>query len=294
MKNFFLSCISFILVVFACCSTYTIWELFLSCHIPPFDSQVEVVVSACRDPILQSVSPDGNYITYKADKKLRLLNLITGEETLLNAEGELWLSENWLLQEGYVDGESVFWLFDITTKTRVPLHSVSDIPDMVSRSDKERLLLNPRLLTLFQQANEVYFGSEKGTSIAILSLSGNLNNEEDTYILAPSRMFSGDSQVIAGFIEESAIPYKNLTYKNFIHFEDKVRFVVDGTTIMNQRGEIVVKGKERTISYGWSHDGRGIYFQPYRTSSFAGFLILPSSWQEPILKLKIPESYPVE
>ncbi len=270
----------------------------LSCHIPPSDPNVEVVVSACRDPRLYSVSPDGKYLVYGAEGKFWLRNLITGEEYLLSIGGELWLSDQWLLQEADIDNTRQFWIFDVTDKSQTSLQWVQGISGTTRRNDGI-LVFSPEVLTWFRQANMVYYAPESHLNIAVALSQDFKEYPQANYVLAsPRRHQSGDEQAIPAFLTENGISYVKVKSRYQYYPADPLpshneRFIATGTRITTPEGEPVVQTKELfgTI-HGWAYDDSGIYYQLPRLRD--GPILMPLfrvGQAQPILKLKVPETY---
>src|SRR5262245_17293103 len=96
-------------------------QLFPDCNAPLDNPNLEVVISACRNPHLRSTSPDGKYMVYGTEERdggLWLRNLMTGEEQPLFATSDYWISSEWLLQETKYKDVREFQIFDVRTKSQ--------------------------------------------------------------------------------------------------------------------------------------------------------------------------------
>lgn len=290
-------CIVFAGILILLCGGAWMWQS-LSCHIPPADSNVEVVVSACRDPYLYSISPDGKYLAYGSEGKSWLRNLITDEEQSLSIGGELWLSDRWLLQETNTANTRQFWIFDVSDESQTPLQWVQEISGTTRRNDGV-LVFSSDVITWFRQANTVFYAPESHLNIAVALSQDFKNHPEANYVLATPRSHqSGDEQAILTFLTENAISYVEVKSRYRYYPPDPLpshngRFIATGTRITTLEGKPVVQTEELygTI-HGWAYDDSGVYYQLPRLSD--GSILMPLfrvGKAQPILKLKIPEAY---
>lgn len=273
--------------------------LFSNCDALPEDPNVEVVISACRKPHLYSISPDGKYLVYGAEKQgIWLQNLNTGEEQALSAAGHYWLSDQWLLQEADIQGERLFWVFDVRDGTQTPLQWVHGMPGMTSRLDDETLVFSPEVLIRFQKAETVYFVPES-LKIAVALAPDFKTHPEDSYVLATPRSYRGrDPEAITAFLTDNDISYVEIKNKYYYYPPDPLpshngHFIATGTRIMTPAGKVVVQTQELFgVIYGWAHDDSGVYFQLPRLRNGPFLMLLFRVGKaEPILKLKVPEKY---
>lgn len=272
----------------------------LSCHIPPSDPNVEVVVSACRDPHLYSVSPDGEYLVYGAEGKSWLRNLVTNEEQPLPIKGRFWLSNWWLLQERNGQGVQKFGIFDIMDGTQLSLQWVSETSAKISHQENGELAFNEEILTWLQNAETVYFIPGTSLNIIVILATDFQSHPENNRILTisvtndPNR----EAKAITDFLTEERIPYTEIRSEYHNYLTDPLpshneRFIAAGTRITTPEGEPVVQTKELfgTI-HGWAYDDSGIYYQLPRLRD--GPILMPLfrvGQAQPILKLKVPETY---
>lgn len=292
-------CVIFVGIFILLCGVIYNWQS-ISCRFPPTDPNVEVVISACYNPVLHSISPDGKYMVYSAEEKTWLHNLATDEEQPLSIAGGVWLSEIWLLQaaDSTIYGRQ-FWIFDITDRSQVPLQWVQGMANTTFRQNDGTLIFSPDVLTWFRQADTVYYAPEGGLNIAVALSTDFKDQPEVNYVLATPRSHkNGGEEAIAAFLIENAIPYVEVKSRYYYYPPDPLlspneRFIATGTQITTLKGELVVETEELYgVIHGWAYDNSGIYYQLSRLSNGPALMpLLRVGQTQPILKLKIPEEY---
>lgn len=287
-----------IFLVLVCIGLY--FQVVWSCAIPPSDPNIEVVVSACRNPHLYSVSPSGRYLVYGAQGEgFRLRDLASESEEILSTSGRLWLSDQWLFQEEDRGNKRRFFVFDVTDKTRTPLQVANDLSGMIVRSDNEQLTFNQEVLERFKNSEYVYFASESRFNIAIALGSDFKDNPDSSLVLIlPAIRYGWDETAIADFLNKNSISYVELKSVYYAYSDEPLpshnrKFLAEGTRIITSDGANLVQTQEHygTIN-GWAYDDSGVYFQ--LPGVRGGPILMPlfsTGKAEPILKLNVPQGY---
>jgi hypothetical protein len=290
-------CVILALIALASCA-WLYQQIFPDCNAPLDNPNLEVIISACRNPHLHSTSPDGTYMVYGTEERdggLWLRSLTTGEEQRLSAYSDYWISSELLLQETKYEGVREFQIYDVQTKSQTPLQSVLAISGATSRLDDGTLVFSPEVLTWFQQADKVYYAPDS-LSIAIALASDFKSHPQANYVFATSGNSPRDSEAIARFLMENNITYVEI-HRGF-DFEHPLpshdgRFVAVGSRITTPGGEILVQ----TTKYidpitGWASDDSGVYFQSSGVQDPPIlFPLFSLGIRQPILKLNLPPEY---
>jgi hypothetical protein len=291
-------CIVLVGIFILLCGFIYNWQS-ISCRFSPPDPNVEVVISACRNPVLHSVSPDGKYMVYSAEGGTWLRNLVTDEEQPLSTGGRVWLSERWLLQEtDPTIHHRQFWIFDVTDGTQTPLQWVQGLADATSRRGDGILVFSPKVLVWFQQAETIYYIPQAPLNIAVALASNFKDQPEAGYVLATPRSHqSGDDEAISTFLTKNALSYIEIKSEYYYPLDSlpshNGQFVAFGTSITTSDGQSIVQAEEffGTI-HGWSYDDSGVYYQLPRLSNGPNLMpLFRVGKAQPILKLKVPETY---
>lgn len=304
-----LGCVAPILIVIVLCLGLPVGllEVYLwqHCLFAPSGSNVEVVVSACENPRLWGMSPDGRYISYGASTFLSgyrswLLDTVTGERRLDTCYGDWWLDNTIRLGGGYATQTANyggFWICDINDRSKVPAQRVDDIPGAITRSADGAETYSPEVVEWFRNADQVYYVSFHRWAVALGP--DFKSHPERAYVLASEREYFNPAPKL---LEENQIPYHKIGYPN------------DGSALVshNERFERPFWGGDRDFHmvdgarigpvydfnfgyddccriYGWAYDDSGVYGQG-STVPEGGMFPYPSKAQ-PIIKLNLPLEY---
>ena len=273
-----------------------IWQ---HCLWPPSGPNVEVIVSACEAPRLYSISPDGKYLLYTANRHGKYQSLLqdttVGEERPAFAMGRFWLSDT-LFVNGFVPQIMVA---DVSDESLIPLQWVQNIPEATFRNENDTLAFSPEVRNWFRSAEKVYFISWYRWVIALGP--DFKNHPEGNYILAtPNTARAGDEETIMKFLKDNQIAYTEVGYPN--NGSDLISH--NGRFVMPSRGTggfytvegtkigpfyDFIRDRKCCLAYGWAYDDSGIYVQGSTEGSSS---TVPSPGQvQPILKLNLPPEY---
>ncbi|RME44660.1 MAG: hypothetical protein D6791_12650 [Chloroflexi bacterium] len=288
---------------------YATWK---NCWFPPRDPDIEVVVSACENPRLYSVSPDGRYVLYGThmgtDPQFWLLDTTSGEVRPDPGCDEWWLTNTLRLGVGTPEEPPYgpygwsFSVCDMSDGSITPLRWVEGLPGTTFRREDGSLAFSPEVVAWFQNAEVVYYLSVHKFAIALAP--DFKAHPEDNYVLAtPRASRGGDREAILKFLEENEIPYIEIPFwENPLKRSHDGRFALEwrsGLVIVDEAGTELARyewgkgwlfGGQLTSSY-WAYDNSGVYFQLERTGRGSLFLFEPPGPIQPILELKVPGEY---
>ncbi len=275
-----------------CISLPIVWNDYYQleyCWFPPSGPNVEVVVSACDNPSLRSLSPDGKHMIYVTDQSESWLrNFSTGEvRPALITAAPIWLDNQFVL------GTSAVW--DVRDDSLTQLQWVESMEGTTSRLEDGTLVFSSEVVEWFQRAEHVYYVPE--FPIRAIALSSDFKNHpESNYLLkTPSTSRAGDDQAILTFLEENDIPYieigKMLSGSAWASHDGRLIARFDG--FFTAEGEKIGPMYDFTnymegspVAYGWAHDDSGVYVQYDR-----GWDMWTIPKAQPILKINLPPEY---
>ena len=263
------------------------------CVFPPSGSNVEVVVSACKNPTIKMISPDGRYLPYSVvtanGHESWVLDTVTGEQQLDTSCGNWWLN-NTLKLGGItqtLNYSGGFTVCDINDGTKVSIEwseGISEITDPVVKR--------------FQNAQQVYYISINRWAVALGP--DFKTHPEQAYVLAERYGYDPTNSVLK-FLKDNQISYHEVSYPNegsklvshngrFVTklFGEDGFYTLDGTKIGPLYDNFIREYPGCCTTYGWAHDDSGIYAQAYIQSG--GMFPNPTP-RQPILKLNLPPEY---
>lgn len=215
-----------------------------NCWFPPTDPDVEVIVSACEEPFLSSVSPDGRYLLYitryDTNKKAEswILDMASNAKGLNTLCGQYWLTNTERLSivttpstdvlQGYefsicniINGTDVDlqWVLGLaeTLETSNGFIKISSNPQkLVSRRENHKLEFNSRVVEWFRRAERVYYIRERDWAIALAP--DYLEHSQDNYVLALPRSYAdvypNDKSAVLDFLRDNSIAYGEVSISN--------------------------------------------------------------------------------
>jgi hypothetical protein len=246
---------------------------------------------------LYSVSPDGKYLLYTANRHGKYQPLLQdttiGEEHPAFAIGRFWLNNTLFLDEAYPPQTRVA---DLSDESLTPLQWVQEMEGTTTQLADGSETYSPEVVKWFRNAAQVYYIS-KQKRWAIALGPDFKDHPENNYILANSYDFSNS---ILKFLKDNQIAYTEIGYPD--NGSDLVshngRFVmpalgphglytVEGTRI----GPFYdfIRDHRCCLAHGWAHDDSGIYVQG-STAGSSSTVPFPGQVQ-PILKLNLPPQY---
>lgn len=263
------------------------------CWFPPSGPNVEVVVSACDNPSLRSLSPDGKYmiyVTYQSESWLR--NLETGEVRPTLA-GSHWLNNNLVLGGavwgGVGEQQAKFAIWDVTDDSITPIQWVQGIEGATTRLEDGSQMFSSEVVQWFQNAEQVYYIKQKKWAIA---LGADFKNHSETNYILASRT-SGQywkPESILDFLADNYISYTEID-RTIIN--GSARESSDGRFIVRSDGFFTADGQKigpyieaGPAVYGWAYDDSGVYAQHIRSGEM---WVIPKA--QPILKINLPLEY---
>ncbi|MBI3241909.1 MAG: hypothetical protein HYZ49_06400 [Chloroflexi bacterium] len=281
------------LIVISCSWLY--WRLFPPCGQPPEDPNVEVVVSDCHAPYLDSTSPDGKYMVYADDRGYWLRDLLTGKEKSLPAFSPYWLSGTLILQTaGGGVQQRQFWAYDVTDGTQTPLQWIAGKANFF------------RALPAIQQAAVIYYGADERDPIIVALAVDFKDYPLGSYALTPPSTRQGgdgEDEALLAFLQDNQIPYTK--FRGKYYYDDPLpshdgQLLAKGSQIVDTTGNLIVRTLDpnRDIYLispvaGWAHDDSGVYLQHTQSTGPISILtpLLVGHKDQPILKLKVPLQY---
>lgn len=276
-----------------------IWQ---NCWFPPSGPNVEIIVSACEDPIMYGVSRDGRYLSYALrdgdNYQLWLLDTLTGKRELDTMGGGWWLTSTIRIRGEPSNGpQGGFEISDISDGSRSPLQWVESLPGTTTKLTNGSETYSPEVLQWFRSAEQVYYISSYRWAVA---LGPDFKiHPQNTYILA--RGDDDPKNSILKFLKDNQMVYQRIGYPG------------DGSDVVSHNGRFVIPflgdegfyttdGKKigplydfmnRDLDccsvYGWAYDDSGIYVQA-NTQGSGGMFPYPPKAQS-ILKINLPPEY---
>ena len=267
-----------------------IWQ---HCVFPPSGPNVEVVVSACDNPTLKMMSPDGRYVPYSVvtanGYESWVLDTVTGERQLDTSCGNWWLN-NTIKLGGITqtaNSPGGFTVCDISDGTKISAEWSEGIPETTDQ-----------VIERFQDAEQVYYISITRWAVALGP--DYKTHSEQAYVLTESYGYDPSNSVL-NFLNGNQISYHEISYPNegpkrvshngrFVTklFGDDGFYTVDGTKIGPLYDNFIREYPGCCTTYGWAHDDSGIYAQAHIQSG--GMFPNPTP-RQPILKLNLPPEY---
>ncbi|HEU0293374.1 MAG TPA: hypothetical protein VFR47_11600 [Anaerolineales bacterium] len=277
-----------------CVSLPVVWlEVYIwqYCLFPPNSPNVEVVVSACDNPTIKMMSPDGRYLPYSVvtskGYESWVLDTVTGERQLDTTCGNWWLNNTLKLggitKTAKYPGE--FTICDITDGTKIAVEWSEDTIEVPEE-----------VVERFRDAEQVYYISFSRWAIALGP--DFKNHPEQVYVLAEGY---DPTHSVLNFLKDNQISYQEINYPN----EGKRRVSHNGRFVTKLFGEDGFYTAEGTkigplydnfsrdypgccTTYGWAYDDSGVYAQAHIQSG--GMFPNPTP-RQPILKLDLPQEY---
>jgi len=289
-------------VLALCISLPIIWHEYYQlehCWFPPNGPNVEVVVSACDNPSLRSLSPDGKYMIYVTDQSASwLLNLNTGEVRPARTTGPYWLNSEMILSGevwgGVGEERGEFSILDVTDGSLTPLQWVQGIAGTTTRLEDGSQMFSSEVVQWFQNAEHVYYIQQKKWAIALGP--DFKNHPESNYILASRR--SGQywkPESILVFLTDNHISYIEIdrTLSGSAGVSHDGRFIARFDGFFTADGQEIGPMYDFTnymegspVAYSWAHDDSGVYVQYDR-----GWDMWTIPKVQPILKINLPPEY---
>jgi hypothetical protein len=312
MKNRMTRYGSIILIVLILCVSLPVawleYDYWQHCWFPPSGPNVEIIVSACEDPIIYGVSRDGRYLSYALRMgdtyQLWLIDTVTGtRERDTSADGWWKYNDWWLGDSVRIIGEPSngphggFEIADVSNGSKVSVQWVEGIPGTTTRLPDGSETYSSEVVAWFRNAEQVYYISAHQWAVAIGPNFG--EHSENNYILAIVGRDSTNS--ILRFLKDNQIVYQQIGYPN------------DGSNVVSHNGRFVIPflgdvgfyttdgRKIRPLDdfmrgdldccsvYGWAYDDSGIYVQANTQGSGGMFPFPPKA--QPIIKLNLPPEY---
>lgn len=151
-----ISCFVIVFVVIVLPLTGCLGYLFLgnnrNCWFPPAGENAQILVSACEQPRLFSISPDGRYVLYSLVRQetnryeRRILDLQTGQTQTAPDCGAIWLDAKTLV--GYKSDEHNLVLSakvcDVQGKSETSLQNAPFLDNTFSISPEGNYVFNPQ------------------------------------------------------------------------------------------------------------------------------------------------------
>lgn len=285
-----------------------------------YPDNVEIIVSACRDPRSAVISPDGRYMVVKLrdtseEPEFILLDLVNGQEKpfpYLPAyaradEMGFWTDTLFLAQEE----NSYLKIKDETNRLVQEYDNDFKLVDVTN--DK---ILNLTVLKDFSEALEAFQGADRvlvrlgdsgwSTEPAALALAVDPTDKfAENYVLTyPKRRTFPESQL--KFFSENNINYE-ISDPCWVPASREKECVSHNSYFVVKYDEICTIGgqpitslikKYRPLStgvygIGWSHNDDGFYMRLGRRYIIESGWITPAYFPipQPIVKLKVPEDY---
>ncbi len=283
-----------IVVLILCISLPIVWleaYIWQHCVFPPSGPNVEVVVSACENPTIKMMSPDGRYLPYSVvtanGYEPWVQDMVTGKKQLDTSCGDWWLT-NTVKLGGYTQTSNYpggFTVCDISDGTKLSVdwsEGTAEVTDQV--------------VERFRDAEQVYYISFKRWAVALGP--DFKTHPEQAYVLAEGY---DPTRSVLNFLKDNQISYQEINYPNegkkrvshdgrFVTklFGEDGFYTVDGTKIGPLYDNFIREYPGCCTTYGWAHDDSGIYAQAYIQSG--GMFPNPTP-RQPILKLNLPPEY---
>lgn len=298
-RRIFLACgISVVLLVVLCIvlplgwlSYYYPWQY---CWFPPQHEQIQVLVSACTNPRLHSVSPDGRYMVYsnrEGDRgKVWIQNLVTGQRSAAPGVSSHWLSDTLVPL-----GSPPDHIWDITDSTITPLQPIQEVPNaIVQRADGSNTL-SPQVVNGFRAAETVYYFPVHDWAIALAS--DFKNHPEQNYMIDLSIAEPKRRILAKAFLEEYDIPYQMIESANaqrshdgtmrfgFLQYHTLSFLMTDGREL----ARIPLPPMGNFDGEGWTFDDSGVVGQFFVGGSI--IIFEPAPPRQPILKVNVPSQF---
>lgn len=278
------------------------------CLFPPSGSNVEIIVSACEDPIMYGVSHDGRYLSYAVRKgdtyQLWLIDTVDNTRQRDIVANGWWRSNYWWLSDSIrIVGEPSngnrggFEIADANNESKVPVQWIQNIPGMTTRLPDGSETYSSEVVAWFQNAKQVYYISAHQWAVA---LDSDFEvHSENNYILA---IGSGDTtNSILKFLKDNQIAYQQIGYPGdgsdivshsgrfvIVFLGDRDFYTIDGKKIGTlydfMNGDV-----DCCSIYNWAYDDSGVYVQANTQGSGEMFASPPKA--QPILKLNLPPEY---
>lgn len=289
-----------LVVLILCVSLPIVWlEAYTGqyCWFPPRDPNIQVIVSACDNPTLGMMSPDGRYLPYTVATargyEAWVLDTVTGQRQLDTSCGKWWLS-NSLKLGGYTETASSpggFTICDINDGTKVVAQWVEAIPGTTTQLADGTETFSPEVAEWFRNAEQVYYISFAQWAVA---LGPDFKaHPERAYVLASNEYYPNS---ILKFLKDNQISYMEIDFPNQSKQSHDGRFVVKGgySFFAISDGHLISHVDlpnlgSAMVFAGWTYDDSGIYIHSRSEES----LIFPPILEkkQPVLKIYLPPEY---
>lgn len=266
-----------------------------------YGDNVEVIVSACRDPDETALSPDGRYLIVgkHLQRESYLFDLGTGEEQPWPYPfGRLGDTEFWTnrLVKVPSPNQQKFRLVDVTDSTFLNFNILH-----MATIDGERVV-DVQTMNALQHAERVIIFEALFTGVLLFDAEPK-QKTANNYVLFFNK--SGDKELIEAILSETNINYEKrrlqcfwtstscTSYDGCFVATDRTIFTAGDRIKVTEQPYTSLEWKARRL-VGWVHDNNGVYLQLNPNSYIIeGGYVLPNLFRlpRPIVKLKVPDEY---
>jgi hypothetical protein len=271
---------------------------FFQCHCPfeseewRYGKQVDVIVSACQNPIGSRLSPSGHFLYVSQENSgiisAFLLDLQTRErvDTIEQPFSSFLTDDLWFLEKGLDN-----YIIDRTTGVQYPIEKF-----VYSRPNAQinRNVNQPLLLESLRQAEQIFLiGPSTDTVVA---LAADFRTHPERIVLF-DRFDLPDSNT-EQFLQENHISYQTVLpdYPHEVVSPNGKLIARDDGIYLVETNQMIVKAPPSLVN-GWLGNSEGAIYSSYgrcfrhRGLPFADDIGCAIWVRQPVLLLKVPEKY---